>query len=437
MLIFLTGSNGFIGRRLADALVAARHQVICAVRDPGSQIGPGRHGMAVDFARDVAVADWLPRLAGVEVVINAVGILREHGAQTFDALHTRAPCALFAACADAGVARVIQISALGADSAATSRYHLSKKAADDFLANLPIASTIVQPSLVFGADGASTRLFTLLAGLPVIPLPGHGEQQVQPVHIDDVVELVVRLVDQTRQSDRGNVRIAAVGPKPITLGAFLASLRQELGMGRAPVLPVPMPLVRVAAHAARIIPGMLLDAETLAMLERGNTGDAGPITQLLGRPTRAVESLLAPAEAPALRLRTKLRWLLPMLRIAIALVWIVTGIVSFGLYPITESYALLARTGITGALAPLMLYGAALMDLAIGFATLALRRRRWLWYGQLAMIGFYTLVITFRLPEFWLHPYGPLLKNLPMLAAIVVLLTLEEDFDEAPIHRHN
>jgi hypothetical protein len=117
-----------------------------------------------------------------------------------------------------------------------------------------------------------------------------------------------------------------------------------------------------------------------------------------------------------------------MLRLSVAAVWIVTGIVSLGLYPVSDSYALLARVGITGALtAPIALYGAALLDLAFGIATLVMRRRRMLWIAQIALMAGYTLLITVFLPEFWLHPYGPLLKNLPMLAAIAVLLVLEED----------
>jgi hypothetical protein len=75
---------------------------------------------------------------------------------------------------------------------------------------------------------------------------------------------------------------------------------------------------------------------------------------------------------------------------------------------------------------PLLLYGAAFMDLAFGIATLALRNRQWLWFAQMAVILLYTLIISVRLPEFWLHPFGPLLKNLPMLAAILVLHELEE-----------
>jgi hypothetical protein len=199
-----------------------------------------------------------------------------------------------------------------------------------------------------------------------------------------------------------------------------------MGSGRAFFLPIPMPLVRITAKAGTMLPGSLLDPETLQMLERGNTASATPITKLLGHQPRPPEEFIEKSGAHAMCLQAKLNWLLPVLRTSIALVWMVTGIVSFGLYPVEDSYALLARVGITGMLAPVMLYGAAFLDLVIGIAILVLHRRRWLWLIQLAVILFYTAIITWKLPEFWLHPYGPLLKNLPMLAAIWLLLELEE-----------
>jgi hypothetical protein len=287
-----------------------------------------------------------------------------------------------------------------------------------------VPSFVVQPSLVFGPGGTSARLFTALASLPLIALPGGGHQQVQPVHLDDVVASIMAMLDAPAGQ---GTRVAIVGPEPMSLRDFLGTLRTALGWRSAHFIPVPMPLVRLGAAAGRLLPGSLLDPETLQMLERGNTGSAARITELLGRFPRAVRDFIAAQDKAPTRLQAKLAWLLPVLRVSIALVWIVTGIVSLGLYPVQESYALLARTGITGALAPLMLYGAALLDLAFGIGTLALKRhRRWLWLAQLGLIGFYTVIISFRLPEFWLHPYGPLLKNLPMLAAIWLLLELEE-----------
>jgi uncharacterized membrane protein YphA (DoxX/SURF4 family) len=118
-------------------------------------------------------------------------------------------------------------------------------------------------------------------------------------------------------------------------------------------------------------------------------------------------------------------WLLPMLRVSIALVWIATGIISAFVYPVEDSYTLLKRVGIPAVLMPLMLYGAAALDLVLGVAILFVRRK-WIWALQLVVIVFYSLVIAWRLPEFLWHPYGPILKNLPMLAAILLLMANEE-----------
>ncbi|HSF60019.1 MAG TPA: DoxX-like family protein, partial [Candidatus Binatia bacterium] len=97
-----------------------------------------------------------------------------------------------------------------------------------------------------------------------------------------------------------------------------------------------------------------------------------------------------------------------------------------GVYPASESYMLLARVGITGVLAPVFLYGAALLDFAFGIGIYALKNRRWLWRAQMLLILGYSVIIAIYLPEFWLHPFGPLLKNLPILAAILVLHEFEE-----------
>jgi hypothetical protein len=182
-----------------------------------------------------------------------------------------------------------------------------------------------------------------------------------------------------------------------------------------------MAFVRIAAAAGEKMPNPLLDRDSLGMLVRGNAAPPDDITRVLGRPPRPVDAFLDTAAGRALANEARLAWLLPLVRYAIAFVWIVTGIVSLGVYPVEESYALLARVGLTGAAASLALYGAALLDLAFGVGSIALRRRKWLWRAQIALIAGYTVIISFFLPEYWLHPYGPLTKNLPMLAAILLL----------------
>ena len=436
MRILLTGASGFIGQHVLQALLAEGHDVVCAVRHPPQPpAGNAAHltWIHADFANDTDKAAWLARLSGIDAVINTVGIFRESGRQTFENLHVRAPRALFAACAESHeVQMVVQLSALGADEGANTAYHRSKKTADDYLAALPLRSCIVQPSLVYGPGGASARAFKMLASLPFALRLGDAPQLVQPIHVDDLAAAIVALLrrrlhlDEASAAPAGTMarRLALVGPQALPFIDYLAALRGALGMGRLRVLRLPGAAARALAGIGRWLPGSLLDPDALRMLDRGNSADAGPATRLLGRPPRPISSFIA--EPGAERARAKLDWLLPVLRASIAFVWIATAVVSAFVYPAAQSYELLVRTGIPPALQPLMLYGASVFDLLLGLGILLLRRRRWLWLAQLGLIGFYTVVIAWKLPEFLAHPYGPLIKNLPMLAAIWLLYVLEE-----------
>lgn len=420
MIVLVLGASGFIGSAVADALRAAGHRVIEGRhRSSGS---PGEDTVTVDFTRDFDAAAWRSKLRGVDAVVNAVGILRERGAQTFEALHVRAPRALFAACVDAGVQRVVQLSALGADEHAVSAYHVSKRRADEFLLAQSVSSAIVQPSLVYGPGGQSARLFDTLASLPCIPLPGDGLQRIQPIYLDDLVACIVALLGRERWRTG---RIALVGPQSTTLRDYLAALARALGRARIRFVRIPISWVRAAASVGRRMPGALLDQETLAMLERGNVADVADTQRILGATPRPITQFIPRHLAPMARQSALLNWLLPLLRVAIAAMWIVTGIVSLGVYPVSESYALLARTGVTGTLATASLVGAAALDIALGIATL-LAPSRLLWWAQITLIVAYTLIITVWLPEFWAHPYGPVLKNLPILAALLMLAHVEE-----------
>jgi uncharacterized protein YbjT (DUF2867 family) len=417
MVILITGISGFIGRHLAQALRGEGHTVVGVSRSANVL-----NTVQGDFTKDLDPEVWTPRLKDVDIVINAVGILRESGAQTFEAVHSKAPQALFQACVRAGVNRVVQISALGAD-AGTSRYFRTKREADDYLAALPIDWTIVQPSLVYGAGGTSAKLFTMFASLPVIGVPGRGDQQVQPIHIDDLSAAVVALCEGTPGRRR---KIALVGPAAMPFRSLLIQLRKAMGLRKTPIISIPNTFMRIGARIAELSPRSLLDRETLAMLEAGNVADPLATTQLIGRAPRSVSTFIAREHAATAAREAQLAWLLPLLRVSIAAVWIWTGIVSLGLYPRDASLDLLYRTGVPVALAPLLLYGAAALDFLFGIATLLLSKRRLLWLAQIALIVGYTLIITIKLPEFWLHPYGPILKNLPMLAAIYALYVLEE-----------
>ena len=267
MNILLTGASGFIGRNIAAALTATGHQL-----KPLSR----RHG--IDFCRMQAPADWLPYLQGVEAVINSVGIIGESGSQRFAPLHTLAPAALFRACSHAGVGRVLQISALGADEKAFSAYHLSKRAADDCLRSLDLDWFVLRPSLVYGRGGKSADLFMRLAALPLIPVIGDGQQKLQPVHIYDVVASVLQCL--TSSEPRQTLDIS--GNETITFAEWLQCLRHAQGLPRARLLHIPFPMAMVCARLGRHFNPML-QAENLRMLQKGCCADVRPLVQFLGR----------------------------------------------------------------------------------------------------------------------------------------------------------
>jgi hypothetical protein len=252
--------------------------------------------------------------------------------------------------------------------------------------------------------------------------------------VDDAVQALRALVEAPPGRWRGR-RVALVGPGPVTLAQYLHTLRTALGWPAAPQLALPGPLVGLAARLGDRWPQALLDSASWQMLQRGNAAPADDIRQLLGHAPREALRFIEPAQRALLRPRAALGWLQPLLRGSVALVWLVTAVVSAGLYPVAQSYALLARTGIPPSLQPLMLYGAAGLDLLLGLLTVAPlrpRARRALWLAQASLMLLYTLIISWRLPEFWLHPYGPLLKNLPMLAVLLLLYTLEPAAPDRP-----
>lgn len=267
MNILLTGASGFVGRNLAAVLGRAGHRIVAAGRAQGC-----------DFRQMLDAAAWRPRLAGIDAVINCVGIIGETRQQRFDTLHRAAPIALFQACAATGIRRVIQISALGADTSACSPYHLSKRAADDALRALGIDGVILRPGLIYGRGGGSHSLFLRLARWPRLPVIGDGRQRLQPVHIGDLAAAVRRCLELPPQARTLDV----VGPEMLTFGDWLQRLRLAQGLPAAPWLHIPPTLAALAFRlAAPLSP--IFRPDNLRMLLTGYQADPAPFCAFLGR----------------------------------------------------------------------------------------------------------------------------------------------------------
>ena len=283
MRILLTGSSGFIGRTLQAALEAAGHSVRGGVSPRQRNPEPGQ--VAMDFAHDTDAAVWLPRLVGIDAVVNAVGVLRDTRTRPITAVHQDTPIALFDACVQVGVQRVVQISALGIDGSNT-RYAQTKRAAEAHLnalaAQQKLQPAILRPSVVYGQGGDSSALFMNLARLPVALFPGPVlDARVQPVSVHDLAAAVVALLGP----DIGRTGvIECTGPESLTMGDFIASLRQQLGHRPATVLRLPQVLTQISARLGDAVPASPWCSETLAMLGSDNVGNPAVFAQLLRRP---------------------------------------------------------------------------------------------------------------------------------------------------------
>jgi nucleoside-diphosphate-sugar epimerase/uncharacterized membrane protein YphA (DoxX/SURF4 family) len=419
MRILITGATGFIGFHLAQRLAAAGHEIVAAARQAHiwrSRL-PAWQWRHCDFMHDTNEEDWSARVADVDLVINAVGIISECRQQGFAKVQTETPQALFSACSRAGV-NVIQISALGAEQPeVTAPFLRSKQLADNHLWQLPGECVIAYPSIVIGQGGNSTELFCRMASLPAVPLPGDGSQRINPIHIDDLCTAIAHLVEHWPQ---GKHRCLLTGASTFTIRELYSLLREWMGLGKARFVNIPLPILRFAAHAAEYLkPDALLRRDTLNMLYTAAT-PAPTLTSAAPRPL--AEALWS---RPALQADTRnavLSGLQPVLMLSLAFVWIFTGLVS--MLNVPAGYALLGSAGIDEPLTPFLIYAGGAADLGLGLLMLAGKWRRLAYSLQIGLMLAYMVIVSVILPSAWLDPLGPVTKNLTLLATTVLLLSL-------------
>jgi uncharacterized protein YbjT (DUF2867 family) len=437
--ILICGAHGFVGRHLSRTLEQAGHELIHGVHQFSSETTERQRELLIDYSQDTSVEIWEKRLAAVgtvDIVINAVGILMQTREMPFTAIHQTAPIALFQAANDAGVRGLLQISALGPDDREPSNisikptqlssYLQTKRAADQFLSQLGCPHLILRPSLIVGIDGASSQLFRSLASLPVIALPGNGEQELQPVHIDDLCLCVRTWLSRIEtQTAVPHQIIRVVGPKPISYREMLVQYRRAMNLSPAMFIRIPMPVMHISASLAHHLPQKVFAPETLQMLEQGNVADSLGFTQLLGQTPRGADDWFTNQHTQTLAAAAIANWSQLLFRLMLAFLWISTGIISLWVYPREDSLRMLAQVGINGESASIVLYLASSIDMLLGIATLS-RPHRNLWLFQSVLILSYSFIIAVYLPEFLIHPFAPVLKNLPILAILFVLVASEK-----------
>jgi NADH dehydrogenase len=271
MRVLVLGGTGFVGRHVVARLSAAGHEVVVVTRRrdrgrplfllPTVQV---RQGDPHDRAT-------LGRLArGAAAAINLVGVLHARTRDTFERVHVDLVRTLVDACRDAGVPRVVHMSAQGASASAASAYLRSKAAGEDVITGSGLAWTIFRPSVIFGSGDTFLNLFAKLAAMfPVIPLAAAGAR-FQPVYVGDVAACFAHAVVDDATIGQ---RYALCGPTAYTLEDLVRYVADTSGHPR-PIVPLGPGLAQLQARVLELLPGPLLTRDNLASMQHDNVCDA-------------------------------------------------------------------------------------------------------------------------------------------------------------------
>ena len=420
MKVLVCGATGCVGSAVVNALRSRGHGVVQGTR----RLPDGKFTMHIDYAQPTAPAEWAERLRAqhIDAVVNCVGILMPSRGQTFERVHTRGPVELFRGAALAGLGSVIQVSALGVsgepDSLAMPYLH-SKWLADEALRACAVDWAVLRPSLVYGPGSQSAALFATLASLPVIGLPGRGLQQVQPIHVFELAEAIALLIER-----KGELRcvLQMGGPQALSYREMLARYRSALGLGSALWVPVPMSVMKLAAGVAECLPQQAFCRDTLRLLERGSTPAVNDAPLWLGRAlTPLAQGLIVTKPQPLVDLRVQLSpTMAAILRASLAFMWIYTALVTMVLPEASGVLRLLARCGFEGSAAWAVMVGSCVLNAALGAAILW-RPSQAVYMLQFAAVLGYTATAAVNMPELTIDHCGPLVKNAPIIALVMLL----------------
>jgi uncharacterized protein YbjT (DUF2867 family) len=426
MNILVTGATGLIGSAVAASLAREGHHVVGLARHPRPELKIAGW-IALDIASAKAPELWTAHLEGIEVVVNCAGTLQDGAHEDTQAVHSSGVAALFAACANTGVRRVIHFSAIGVDRAQPSRFSATKYAGDRQLMATSLEWVVLRPSVVLGHSAyGGSALIRALAALPAVPLMPATKplQVVQLADVTATVSFFVRADAPTR------LELELAGPERLSMADVVAQYRHWFGWRPARALVMPRWLAWLAYRLGDIagVLGWRPPVRSNAALEiaRGAIGSPDAWTAITGiRPQSLAAALAAEAATVQEKWFARLYLLKPAVFGILVIFWIGTGLISLSIgYP--SGLALMHGTG-AGVLSGPTVVAGGLADIAIG-ACIAWRplTRRGL-YAALALTLFYAVAGTFLRPDLWIEPLGPLLKILPIFVLHLVALAIVDE----------
>lgn len=269
-LVTVFGGSGFVGRHIVRALAKRGFRIRVAVRRPdlAGHLQPlGMVGQIHAVQANLRYPDSVRQaVAGAEIVINCVGILYETGRQKFDSVQARGAATVARAAAEAG-ARLIHISAIGADAESESVYARTKAAGEAAVLQEVPEAVILRPSIVFGPEDDFFNRFAGMAQMsPVLPLVGGGETKFQPVFVGDVAAAVMAAVDG-RTTPGAVYELGGPAVKSFRdLMEFVLATTQRKRL----LVPLSFGLATLQAKFLQLLPKPLLTEDQVELLRHDN-----------------------------------------------------------------------------------------------------------------------------------------------------------------------
>jgi uncharacterized protein YbjT (DUF2867 family) len=288
------GGSGFIGRYVVQRL-AARGDVVpvgCRHAEEAKFLMTlGNVGQIAALNVTIDDEQRLPAfLAGNDALVNCVGILQEAGSQTFERAHHLGPARMARLAREAGVERLVHISAIGVDPRSPSAYARTKAAGEAAVRDAFPTATILRPSVVFGPEDQFFNRFAAIAMIsPALPLIGGGRTRFQPVYVGDVADAVLKCLEDPATAGR---TYELGGPRIYTFRELLELLLGEIRRKRL-LIGLPFGAAAFQARLMSILPNPPLTPDQVELLKRDNVVSSGALTlATLGISATAVEGIL-------------------------------------------------------------------------------------------------------------------------------------------------
>ncbi|HMV81057.1 MAG TPA: SDR family oxidoreductase [Leptospiraceae bacterium] len=399
MNILLLGASGFIGNAIFNSL-SSEHKVTAGGR---RKLDGMKFWKYADFS---VRTDWDEILQGIDLVINAVGIVEGD----FRRIQTETPLELYESCIRKKI-RIIHISAIGAEKEKpVSEFLSTKKETDSFLLNYENAR-IIYPGIVLGKNGKSSQFFAEVASLPAVPVL--SDEKMPFIHISQLVILVEEVIKNFIEYPK---QIFALS-EPEEIQEIYNAMRGR----KALFFKIPSFLMNVFFFlfpSARI---GIFQKDLFKIMQTVNADDyikkdninlAEEDGKIKPSGTVVFPSVSGQLQSSEITASDSLSYAVSLLSVSFIWIWsAVSSLVSWDV-----SYQLMKETGAGHDLSAASIWAGSIADLVMGYLVFIKKYRKRILLLQILLVLTYTAILTVFASHHWFHPFGTVAKNIPLLA---------------------